>query len=160
VIRARGGSADRVFCDKLPRRLEVDPRDRLTECAFPVEVVNVPWLDRHRRLHLALRCPPLAPGGCRATIRLIDTSPHPLAQARVSIGAGRRARRSIFLHHEPRNLLLTAIFANHRARRPASTRTTVASFQLCPPQPADAPGIMVAQCPPPSPATRRSTTAR
>jgi hypothetical protein len=159
VIRARGGGADDVFCEKLPRVLEADARDRLTRCAFPIEVLEPPRLDRRRRLHLALACPALAPGGCRATLRLIDTRPAPLAETRVKIGAGRHTRLSIRLGHRPRNLLLTAIFANHRARPPDSVRTTVAAFALCPHQPADGPGIMDAPCPPPSPAARSSTPA-
>jgi hypothetical protein len=114
----------------LPRRLEVDSADRLNGCAFPVTVVDTPSLDRGRRLHLTLACPPLAPGGCHGTVRLIDTSPHPLADARFTIAPGARVRRAIHLGHSPRNLLFTAIVVNHRARPPASSRATVASFQL------------------------------
>ena len=154
VIHARDGDRDRVDCTKLPRRLGVDPGDRLTGCAFPVAVVDTPRLGR-RRLHLTLACPRLAPGGCRVSVRLIDTSPHPLADARFTIAAGHRARRAIHLHHLPRNQLLTAIIVNHRAQPPASQRTTVASFQLGDDCPAGHDGEAV--CPPPSPPPRSST---
>jgi hypothetical protein len=154
VIHAGDGDRDQVDCTMLPRRLEVDPVDRLTGCAFPVAVVDRPRLDR-RRLHLTLACPRLAPGGCRVGVRLIDTSPHPLADARFTIAAGHRARRAIHLHHLPRNQLLTAIIVNHRARPPASQRTTVASFQLGDDCPAGHDGEAV--CPPPSPPPRSST---
>jgi hemolysin type calcium-binding protein len=133
VIHAGDGARDRVDCTQVPRRLAVDPRDRLTQCAFAVPVVGTPSLDRRGRLHLALACPRLAPGGCRVALRLIDTSPRPLADARISIPAGRTARRAIHLSHRPRNLLLTAIVVNHRARPPASQRTTATGFQLAPP---------------------------
>jgi hypothetical protein len=130
VIHAGDGARDTVDCALLPRRLEVDRADRLTHCAFPVAVVDEPRLDGRRRLHVALACPRLAPGGCRVTVRLIDTSPQPLAITRLSIAAGATARRAIPLGHRPRNLLFTAIVVNRRARSPASARTTVTSFQL------------------------------
>jgi Ca2+-binding RTX toxin-like protein len=155
VIHAGDSDRDRVDCTMLPRLLEVDPGDRLTGCAFPVAVVDTPRLDRRRRLHLVFACPRLAPGGCRVTVRLIDTSPHPLADARFSIAAGRRVSRAIHLDHAPRNGLLTAILVNHRARPPASRRTTVASFQLGADCPAGHDGE--AACPPPSPVPRSST---
>lgn len=155
VIHARDGDRDRIDCTELPRRLGVDPGDRLTGCAFPVAVVDTPRLDRRRRLHLVFACPRLAPGGCRVAVRLIDTSPHPLADARFSIAAGRRVSRAIHLDHAPRNGLLTAIVVNHRARPPASRRTTVASFQLGDDCPAGHDGE--AGCPPPSPPPRSST---
>jgi RTX calcium-binding nonapeptide repeat (4 copies) len=134
VIHAGGGGQDRVDCTQnLPRRLAVDRRDRLTECAFPVTVEGTPTLDRGGRLHIALACPRLAPGGCRAALRLIDTSPTPLATARLFVPAGRTASRAIHLSHTPRDLLLTAIVVNHRARPPSSQRTTAEGFQLAPP---------------------------
>ena len=134
VIRAEDGARDRVDCtQQLPRRLVVDRRDRLTGCAFPATVEGTPTLDRRRRLHITLACPSLAPGGCRVALRLIDTSPRPLASARIAIAAGRTATRAIRLTHTPRNLLLTAIAVNHRAQAPASERTTAEGFQLAPP---------------------------
>jgi RTX calcium-binding nonapeptide repeat (4 copies) len=134
VIHARDGARDSVDCTQhLPRRLAVDRRDRLTECAFPVTVEGTPTLDRGGRLHITLACPSLAPGGCRVALRLIDTSPRPLAHARVSIPAAGTASRAVHLSHAPRNLLLTAIVVNHRARPPSSQRTTAEGFQLAPP---------------------------
>jgi hypothetical protein len=134
VIHAQDGARDSVDCtQQLPRRLEVDRRDRLSQCAFPVSVFGTPILDRRGRLHIALACPRLAPGGCRAALRLIDTSPTPLATARLFVPAGGTASRAIHLSHMPRNLLLTAIVVNHRARPPSSQRTTAEGFQLAPP---------------------------
>jgi RTX calcium-binding nonapeptide repeat (4 copies) len=134
VIHAGDGARDSVDCmQQLPRRLQVDRRDRLTQCAFPVTVEGTPALDRRGRVHITLACPRLAPGGCRVALRLIDTSPAPLANARISIPAGGTARRAIKLSHTPRNLLLTAIAVNHRARPPASQRTTAEGFQLASP---------------------------
>jgi hypothetical protein len=134
VIHARDGARDTVTCPWLPRRLEVDAADRLTECAVPPAVaLDAPRLLAGGRLPLALSCPRSAPGGCRGRVRLTDTHPHPLARVRFAVAAGRRARLTVRLDHSPRHGMLIAVVVARRARPPASSRTTVTSLWFAPP---------------------------
>jgi hypothetical protein len=135
VIRVRDGARDDVVCDAgLPRRLEVDAGDRLRACAFPVAAeADPPRLLAGRRLRLLLACPYPAPGGCVGTVRLTDSAPRPLGRARFAIAAGGRAHVTVRLDHRPRHDVVTAVVIAHRARPPASTRTTVTTLRLASP---------------------------
>jgi hypothetical protein len=132
TVRARDGVREHITCTWLPHSLQVDRVDRLTGCAFEISV-SAPRLDANGRLHLTLRCPWPAPGGCRGSMQLIDSRPQPLARARFAIRAGAVRRRSIHLSHRPHDLRVAVIVVNRRARPPASQRTTVSTFQLAPP---------------------------
>jgi hypothetical protein len=129
-VRARDGIAERIVCTFVPSHLLVDPVDRLTHCAFPVVISSAPQLAADRRLRVTLRCPWLAPGGCRGTIVVIDSGPEPLARVPFAVGAGRTRRVSMRLRHRPRELQVAAVIVNRRARPPASERTTVSMFAL------------------------------
>jgi len=133
TVHARDGVREHITCVWLPHSLRVDRFDRLTGCAVAVSVSAASHIDAHGRLELTLRCPWLAPGGCRGSVQLIDSHPQPLGRARFSIPAGGVRRRSIHLSHRPHDLLVAAIVVNRRARPPASQRTTMSRFQLYPP---------------------------
>jgi hypothetical protein len=133
TVRARDGTREHITCDWLPHSLQVDRTDELTRCAFEVSVSAAPALDARGRLRLTIRCPWLAPGGCRGSMQLIDSRPQPLGRARFSVPAGGVRVRSIHLSHRPRDLLVAVIVVNRRARPPASQRTTVSTFHLAPP---------------------------
>jgi len=131
TVRARDGARDRVICDWVPYRLRVDRRDRLERCAVPVGVSA--QLTPHRRLALELRCPWAAPGGCRGSLVVFDSRPHPLGRARFRLAAGAVRRIAVPLSDVPRDLMVSVVVAARRARPPASRRTTVSAFDLRPP---------------------------
>jgi Ca2+-binding RTX toxin-like protein len=133
TVRARDGARDRVICDFVPYRLRVDRRDRLEHCAFPVGVSALPPLTPHRRLALELRCPWAAPGGCRGTLVVFDSRPHPLGRARFRLAAGAVRRLAVQLSDVPRDLIVSVVVASRRVRPPASQRTTVSGVDLAPP---------------------------
>ena len=136
VIHARDGARDHIACVSLPRRLEVDATDRAATCAAAVVARADPaQLLAHRRLRLLLACTRPLTGGCRGTVQLTDSAPHPLARARFAMAVGRRIHLTVRLHHHPRHGLVTAVIVSHRARPPAASRTTVTTFQLFEPQP-------------------------
>jgi hypothetical protein len=132
TVRARDGARDRVICDWVPYRLRADRRDRLEHCAFPVGVSALPPLTPHRRLALELRCPWAAPGGCRGTLVVFDSRPHPLGRARFRLAAGAVRRLAVRLSDVPRDLIVSVVVASRRVRPPASQRTTVSRFDLAP----------------------------
>jgi Ca2+-binding RTX toxin-like protein len=133
TVRARDGARDRIVCEWLPHSLRVDPGDRLTRCAFPVGVSVQSPITPGRRLPLTLRCPWLAPGGCRGTLVLFDSRPQSLGRARFALPAGAVRRLAVHLARTPLDLALLAVVVARRARPPASRRTTVSTFQLSPP---------------------------
>jgi RTX calcium-binding nonapeptide repeat (4 copies) len=133
TVRARDGARDRVICDWVPYRLQVDRRDRLDRCAFPVAVSAQPPLTPHRRLALELRCPWAAPGGCRGKLVVFDSRPHPLGRAQFRLAAGAVRRLAVRLSDVPRDLIVSVIVADRRVRPPASQRTTVWTLYLSPP---------------------------
>jgi Ca2+-binding RTX toxin-like protein len=133
TVRARDGARDRVICDWVPYRLQVDRRDRLERCAFPVGVSAQPPLTPHRRLALELRCPWAAPGGCQGRLVVFDSRPRPLGRARFRLAAGAVRRLAVRLSDVPRDLIVNVVVASRRARPPASQRTTVSGFELAPP---------------------------
>jgi hypothetical protein len=133
TVRARDGARDRIVCEWLPHSLRVDRRDRLARCAFPVAVSAQAPITPRRRLRLTLRCPWLAPGGCRGTLVLFDSRPHALSRARFALPAGAVRRLAVHLLRTPLDLAVTAVVVARRARPPASRRTTVSTFELSPP---------------------------
>jgi hypothetical protein len=133
-IRARDGARDEIECVTLPRRLEVDGVDRLTACAPAVRADADPArLLGHRRLRLVLICTRPRPVGCRGSVRLTDTAPHPLARVPFAMAVNRSIHLTVRLDHEPRQSLVTAVVVSHRSRPPASSRTTVTTFRLLAP---------------------------
>jgi hypothetical protein len=133
TVHARDRTQDRVICDWLPHSLRVDRADRLERCAFPVAVSAQPPVTPHRRLRLTLRCPWLAPGGCRGTLVVFDSRPHPLGRVRFALAAGAGRRLAVRLSRLPRELVVAAAVVDRRARPPASQRTTVWTLDLSPP---------------------------
>ena len=123
-IRARDGTADSVECTTTPRVLEVDPTDALKGCAPRVVVPREATARlRAQRLRFTLRCPSTALERCRGTVRVTDGR-RALGFARFSIARDDRARVAVRLRGRPRGRDVTAIFVTHRARPPASERTT------------------------------------
>jgi hypothetical protein len=130
-IRARDGERDVVACTSLPVRMAVDTRDRLMDCAPALGVgPDPPGVLVGRRLRLALVCRRPRAVSCRGTVRLTDSAPRALARVPFRIAAGTTVHVTVRLGHEPRNGLITAVAVNHRARPPASSRTTVSTFEV------------------------------
>jgi hypothetical protein len=132
-VRARDGSRDRIVCKGVPSHLRVDRTDRLTSCAFPVTVVADSRSTLHGPLRLTLRCPWLAPGGCRGRLAVFDSRPRPLGRARFTVAAGKARRVAVRLHDTPRDLYVAILVVNRRARPPASQRTTITNVHLVAP---------------------------
>jgi hypothetical protein len=130
AIRARDGTADSVECTTLPRVLAVDTTDVLKGCAPRVVVPRETTARlRAHRLRFTLRCPSTALERCRGTVRVSDAR-RALGFARFSIARGTRDRVVVRLRRRPRGRSVTAIFVTHRARPPASERTTLWAFRL------------------------------
>lgn len=127
-IRARDATADRVECTTLPLRLAVDAIDRLTGCAPRVSPRAARL--RGRSLRFVLGCASTASERCRGTVRISDGRRHALGFARFSIGRGHRVPVVIRLRDRPRARYASAIFTTHRARPPASERTTNWLFRV------------------------------
>jgi Ca2+-binding RTX toxin-like protein len=127
-IRARDATADTVQCTTLPRRLAVDATDRLMGCAPRVS----PGAARlhGRRLRFVLGCPRNASERCRGVARISDGRRRALGFARFSIARGHRAQVVIRLRDRPRARNAGATFTTHRARPPASERTTNWLFRV------------------------------
>jgi RTX calcium-binding nonapeptide repeat (4 copies) len=131
TIRARDATTDSVECLTLPGVLDVDPTDVLKSCAPRVVAPREATARlRAHRLRFALRCPSTALERCRGTVRLSDVGRRALGFARFSIARGSRARVAVRLRRRPRGRDLTASFVTHRARPPASERTTLWAFRL------------------------------
>jgi Ca2+-binding RTX toxin-like protein len=130
TIRARDATADSVECTTLPRVLAVDTSDALKGCAPRVVVPRETTARlRAHRLRFTLRCPSTALERCRGDVRVTEAR-RALGFARFSIARGARDRVVVRLLRRPRARDVTASFVTHRARPPASERTTLWAFRL------------------------------